>query len=302
MSRRDPRLAIVGFLSSAVIALVFIIAYARNPALFQRGKDFRAVFRSAAGLNLGDDVRYGGVRVGLVTDIAIDSADVTRIAVRIRVKNSTPVRVDTRATITQVGLLGEPYLALTPGSNQAQALASGSTLKSDESMSVQDAMTQLARFFERTDTLLTGAQRFASTNPWDRLDRTLTRFDKLIESTATNSDKVLGQVDVASERLTSMLARTDRLIAHADSALQAATPGIGETQREALSTLRDTRELVAQLREALDQGGGVEQLVRDLGTTTDNLARLTTRLERDPSSLLKKRSLPRKTAGPPLRD
>jgi hypothetical protein len=173
---------------------------------------------------------------------------------------------------------------------------------SEENLSFQDAMTQLARFFEHSDTLFAGVQRFAATDPWGRLDRTLTRFDQLIASTGRSTDRVVSRLDTASVRVSRVLEHTDRLIATLDSTVRSAGPGVGTTQREALATLRDTRALVADVRGALQQGGGVDQLMRNLAVATDNLARLSTRLERDPTSVLKRRVLPKKTAGPALRD
>ena len=52
----------------------------------------------------------------------------------------------------------------------------------------------------------------------------------------------------------------------------------------------------------MQQEGGVDQLVRNISHTADNLARLTERLERDPSSVLQRRATPVKVAGPRVRD
>ncbi|MFL5577093.1 MAG: MlaD family protein [Gemmatimonadaceae bacterium] len=302
MRHDDPRLGIAAFLGATILVLAALVAYARNPALFARGREYRAVFASVAGLNPGDEVRYGGLPVGSVTSIDLDSLDPTRLVVHFRVRHRAPVRVDTRASITQVGLLGEPYLNLRPGSPTAAPLPVGGTLRTDENLSFQEAMTQLARFFEHSDTLFAGVQRFAATDPWGRLDRTLTRFDQLVANTSRNTERVVSRLDTASVRVSRVLEHTDQLIATLDSSVKAAGPAVGTTQREALATLRDTRALVADVRTALQQGGGVDQLMRNLSVATDNLARLSTRLERDPTSVLKRRVLPKKTAGPALRD
>lgn len=302
MRHDDPRLSIAAFLGGTILVLAALVAYARNPSLFARGREYHAAFRSVAGLNPGDEVRYGGLPIGSVTSIDIDSADATRIVVQFRVRKRVPIRVDTRASITQVGLLGEPFLNLRAGTPDAPLLAVGGGVKTEENLSFQDAMTELARFFEHTDTIFGGLQRFAATNPWERLDRTITHVDQLVTSATRSSDRVMMQLDTTSGQISRVLAHTDRLIATLDSAVGRTGPGLDSTQREALATLRDTRALVADVREAMAQGGGVDQLMRNLAVATDNLARLSARLERDPTSVLKRRELPKKTAGPALRD
>ena len=94
----------------------------------------------------------------------------------------------------------------------------------------------------------------------------------------------------------------DRAEAQYNTAIAEARPGLSTTQREALETLRETRTLVSQLRAALDEGGGVSHLVRNLNLASENFARLSARLERDPSSVVMRRALPAKPSGPPIRD
>lgn len=302
MTRSSPRLNIAIFLGVTMVVLGSLVAFARYPALFRRGREYQAVFSNVAGLNVGDHVRYGGLLVGTVTSMSLDSVDPTHIRVAFRVKGSTPVRYDTRAAVTQVGLLGEPFLSLRPGRRSSPPMPVGGTLASDNNQSFQEAMNQLAEFFENTDTLFSGLDRLARASPFERIDRTLTRFDALIANTATRSDQVLRQLDQASRQLGTVLEHTDRLIAGLDSSMGKAGPSLAVTQREAIQTLRETRSLVSDLRDAMQSGGGVDQLMRNLAVATDNLARLSERLERDPTSILKKRRLPPKPAGPAVRE
>lgn len=299
MRTDDTRVNILVFLAATTLVFLALVAFARYPALFTGGREYRAVFRNVAGLNRGDEVRYGGLLVGTVTEIEIDTLDHTRVAVEFSVRERTPVAIDTRATISQLGLLGQPYLSLTPGRAGAVAAREGTTLETDETLSLQDAMTKFARFIERSDTLLATVEGLtAGTNPVERLDRTLARIEDLVATTGTGTQRVMVQFEDVSRQLSDVLTRTDRVLALVDTTVRDAGPGLTTTQQEAVAALRETRQLVAEINDALQQGGGMEQLVRNLSITTDNLARLSTRLERDPTSVLRRRALPAKTVGP----
>jgi phospholipid/cholesterol/gamma-HCH transport system substrate-binding protein len=302
MTRRDPRLAIAVFFGVAGAVLLLLVAITRFPTIFSTGSEYRTAFRSVPGLTAGDEVRYGGMLVGSVEEMAIDPDDPTRIVVTFRVRGETPVRADTRATITQVGLLGEPYLNLEPGTARGAPLPEGSFVASEESLTFQEAVTRLAAFFDRADTLLTGIERVADNDPWGRIDRTLARVERLIDSTSSGATRVVAQAEVASRRLGELIERTDRLVASVDTTFRGAETGIGQTQQELVTTLRETRMLLASVREGLDAGGGVDRLVRNLTSASDNIARLSARLERDPTSLLKPRERPAKRVGPSLRE
>ena len=302
MRSSNAKINILAFFAVTIVVLAALVAFARYPSLFNHGREYRAVFHNVAGLNVGDQVRYGGLLVGTVTELEIDSTNLSLIEVRFRVKRRTPVRVDTRATITQVGFLGQPYLSLEPGSATAEALAAGGTVPTQESLNFQEAMNKLARFLDRTDTLFSGLERFADAGPFDRVDRTLVRVEELVGTTADGSQRLFTRLDSATYRVNRLLDNADRMIASFDTTFKGAAPGLRDTQREALATLVEVRALVAEVRDGLNEGGGVDNVMRNLALATDNLARLSTRLERDPTSVLKRRREPEKPVGPALRD
>lgn len=284
------------------ISFIALVLFARRPVFLDRQREYQTDFRNVAGLNVGDEVRYGGVRVGSVIALEIDSAPPSTIHIRFRVRLSTPVRADTRASITQLGLLGQPYLALEPGGGGGPTLAEGATIPSDDNLSVQDAMRRLAVSLDRADSVFASLDRLARANPLARLDTTLARADTLVRGATSGSERLLARLEDASRQLAVLLTRSERLVGVIDTAVAEARPGLSGTQREALETLRETRSLVVELRSALEQGGGVTQLVQNLNSASENFAKLSARLERDPTSLLQRRALPPKPSGPPIRD
>ena len=302
MSGRSEWARVGALVGIGTIAFIALVLFARRPVFLDRQREYQSTFQDVAGLNVGDEVRYGGLRVGSVTALEIDSAPPSAIRVRFRIRRSTPVRRDTRASVTQLGLLGQPYLALEPGAGGGPALAEGSTIPSEATLSVQDAMRRLSTSLDRADSVFATLDRLAQANPLARLDTTLARADTLVRGATVGSERLLTRLDDASRQLGLLLTRSERLVGSIDTAVAEARPGLSGAQRDALETLRETRSLVAELRNALEQGGGVDQLVRNLSSASENFARLSARLERDPTSLLQRRSLPAKPSGPPIRD
>ena len=298
MNGSDSKRTIWAFLGAVFLVLIALVAIARYPNMIARGREFHSVFRSAAGLDVGDEVRYGGLVVGSVTKMAFDTTDPTRILVTYKVKRNTPMRTDTRASIGQVGFLGEPYLSLRPGAQSAPALAANARVPTDESASFQEAMGRLASFLDRADTLMGSAERIAKMTPWERIDRLFARLDTLVAGTTRGSERVFSSLDKSSAQLSEVLTRTERVVANIDTTVASARPDLKSTQKEMLATLREMRTLVSDVRDAMQQGGGVDELMRNVSTASDNLARLSERIERDPTSVFQKRAPPKKVAGP----
>jgi phospholipid/cholesterol/gamma-HCH transport system substrate-binding protein len=298
MRNAESRLGILAFLGGTALVLVAIVAFARYPSLFRRGSEYRAAFRNVAGLNLGDEVRYGGLIVGSVTRLALDAQDPTRIEVTFRVEPQTPMRTDTYATLAQVGLLGQPYLNLEAGLPTSPALPPRSRVPTRDNLTFQDAMSRLAIFLDRADTLLHGVERIAASSPWDRIDKTLTRVDVLLTNAAEGSGRVIDNLDQATRQLSGMLERTERLVVSLDTAFRGASPALRQAQREALAAMRDLRALLGDVRDATGDGDRLARIVDNLAAASEDLARLADRLEKEPTSVLSRRQPPKKTAGP----
>ncbi|HSJ63059.1 MAG TPA: MlaD family protein [Gemmatimonadaceae bacterium] len=298
MKRGQSRLGLLAFVGTTALVLIALIALARYPSLFRSGKEYRITFRSVPGLSLGDEVRYGGILVGSITALEIDRRDPTRITVGVRVRDETPVRTDTRAEINQVGLLGAPYLNLVPGTGDAPEIPAGGTIPSRENLSFQDAMSRLAQFLDRADTMLIGVERIAAGSPWDRIDQSFSGLDSLISEMRGGTARVFTGLDATTQQLATLLDRSERLVVAIDTAVSTATPQLSSAQDEMRRTLSEMRLMVGELRAATDNGDRIEAIVNDLARASDNLARLSTRVERDPSTLLSRRGAPSKPVGP----
>lgn len=98
-----------------VIAGVFLsFAYSRANMGGIDGYRVIAKFDRADGLTIGSDVRMSGIKVGTVTEQALDPQTYqARIALAINAGVQLPA--DTSAKITAEGLLGGNYVSLVPG-------------------------------------------------------------------------------------------------------------------------------------------------------------------------------------------
>jgi phospholipid/cholesterol/gamma-HCH transport system substrate-binding protein len=73
-----------------------------------------ASFRSIEGVVVGTEVRLAGVRVGSVTDVALN-ADNYRADTVMTLTGAVPIPDDSSAIVASEGLLGGTYIELVPG-------------------------------------------------------------------------------------------------------------------------------------------------------------------------------------------
>jgi phospholipid/cholesterol/gamma-HCH transport system substrate-binding protein len=77
---------------------------------------------SVSGLTVGDPVKYRGVDVGTVKSMSIDPDDTRLVRVEVRLRKDTPVKTDTRASLTLKGITGVVFIELNGGDPAAKTL------------------------------------------------------------------------------------------------------------------------------------------------------------------------------------
>jgi phospholipid/cholesterol/gamma-HCH transport system substrate-binding protein len=123
----------VGALMLAGIgALIVVIVLAGGrPGLFAPGIDLEARFHRVNGLQAGAPVALFGMTVGAVEQISF-SADPTAdyVVVRMWIEHAAARRLhaDSEAEIETIGLLGDKFVELTPGTPQAGVIRPGAAL------------------------------------------------------------------------------------------------------------------------------------------------------------------------------
>ncbi len=114
---------IMGALVLIVAAGFMAFAYQSSNLKTVNGYLLKAKFTTVAGISLGTDVRIGGIKVGVVSDMALDPETYQAI-VSMQVKQNIKVPVDSSASVVSDGLLGNKYIKLEPGADD-KVLAAG---------------------------------------------------------------------------------------------------------------------------------------------------------------------------------
>jgi phospholipid/cholesterol/gamma-HCH transport system substrate-binding protein len=125
INRRGVEIMVGVFVLAGVAALVHLsVGLARREAVRGKGYLVKAVFSDLGGLRTGAAVSVAGVDVGSVSHIALkDYQGEVSLHIDARVK----LQVDSIASIRTRGLIGEKFIAISPGGDE-QTLSNGSTI------------------------------------------------------------------------------------------------------------------------------------------------------------------------------
>ncbi len=230
---------------------------------------------SVTGLTEGSVVRYSGVPVGQVANIALDPAVPGRVDVLIDLRPDTPVREDTKATLELQGLAGGLYVLLSGGSTDAPLLkpepgepppvirARPSSISAllEEAPEVTAAITALVNkaaliFSDRN------LDNFAQT-----LENLRTVSDGLasrreeIESLIVNASATMENINQASESFVDVTASLEsditNLIGSADAALVSVERLAVNLDKTLQNSEQDVRATLGEVRETAQSFGAL---------------------------------------------
>ena len=105
---------VMGAVVLAVAALFIVFAYSKAEVGKVEGYEINAKFDRIDGILAGSDVRMSGIKVGTVTASALDPK--TYFAnVSMNIRSDIKIPEDTSIAVSSDGLLGDMFLALSPG-------------------------------------------------------------------------------------------------------------------------------------------------------------------------------------------
>jgi phospholipid/cholesterol/gamma-HCH transport system substrate-binding protein len=155
---RDEKLELkVGlFIGLGIFLMFFIVFSIGDLYLFREGYDIRARFDFVNGIKRSSPVRFAGVDVGEVKDIVIyydEASGKSRIRVDLRISSDVRIDRDAIARINTLGLLGEQYLEISPGTS-GEFLRDGDFIQGKDPVNIGVQMEKMMEFADNASAIL----------------------------------------------------------------------------------------------------------------------------------------------------
>lgn len=132
---------VMGAVVVVVAALFLFFAYTTSQVHAVSGYEVTARFSRVEGLRDGGDVRISGIKVGTIVSQTLDPKTFLAI-VKMSIDPSVKLPVDTVASISSSGLLGDKYLSLEPGNEDKNIPPGGRIEHTQSPMSLESLIGQ----------------------------------------------------------------------------------------------------------------------------------------------------------------
>jgi phospholipid/cholesterol/gamma-HCH transport system substrate-binding protein len=198
MMERHAHYALIGLFTFVVIAGAFgFMFWLHHSSGKKQAVAYRVIFDSSvAGLQVGGNVLFNGIRVGEVTNLRLNPDKPSQVIAMLAVNKSTPIRSDTRVGLEFSGLTGVASVSLKGASATTPLIereeGEAPTLNADPSAS-QDMMRAARDVLNKMEGVIDANEKL--------LHEAFTDIAKFSASLARNSDNVDSIVADAKDTL-----------------------------------------------------------------------------------------------------
>jgi phospholipid/cholesterol/gamma-HCH transport system substrate-binding protein len=249
----DTRYTVIGVVVLALSALAIAAFVWLSSG--GRGSDFRfyTVYfehQSLDGLQVGSAVNMRGITVGRVEKVAIEPDNINRVRVVVRVARETPVRVNTKATVSRNFVTGIARIRLETPSPAGPVLTG--KVQGERYPLIAEGQSGMDQITDSATRLAASAESV---------------FERIDDALGPDNQRAFAELLLALRDLTQGL----------NSRLSTLDRSAGALERSLVS-LRQTSEKVGTLAQRL--GDSTEPLAREAGATLRELAQTARSLER----------------------
>jgi phospholipid/cholesterol/gamma-HCH transport system substrate-binding protein len=261
----ETRLGI--FFAVALIAAIILVEMIGGFNFFRPGMRVHAHFDRVLELREGDPVKLAGVDVGRVESLGFADNQV-RVTIKLD-RREDMIKTDSTASIRFVGLMGQNYVAIGFGSEQAPAVSEGAVLQTVE-------QPDMATLMARLDSVAAGFDDFTRTFTPDTLQNLVGPFSDFLRENAPRLTEIVGNVQSVTGQMAAGEGTMGKLLT--DDELYQSTLGAVNNLNTTADELRQTIGVARLSLDSFSEGRGTlgrlatdEGLYLETATAMENL-------------------------------
>ncbi|HWU00077.1 MAG TPA: MlaD family protein [Terriglobales bacterium] len=301
METRAKHITVGLFVLLVILGIAGFCLWAAN---VQTKQDYSGYFirfsGSVAQLRIDSSVLFGGIPVGRVTDVRIDPDNSELARVDISVRNGTPIRQDSKASMEIQGLAGGVALQITRGSRDAALLQPGQEIRSSVSplerltQKLPNLLDQASNVADRLNNMLSDDNQKAFTDAIQNLQQLSANLNKATEhvpDVVNTTQQTMQNLANASDAFQKLAVQLQGTVGNVQGNVQHTTEDISKAAQNFAEAANRLTAMLDENRAPLKQFTGsalyqTTELVSDLRQLVASMSRIAQQIERDPARFL----------------
>lgn len=140
---------------AVLIAAIFLIG--NQKSLFNSTFNVNGLFKNVSGLQVGNNVRFAGINIGVVDDITIISDSSVKVTLTVNSEVKKFIKKDARLSIGSDGLMGDKLVIIAPGGNTSNTpVSNGDELAVVNPLDVDKLINKFTKIADNAGDLVAG--------------------------------------------------------------------------------------------------------------------------------------------------
>ncbi len=273
---------------SILILIVLLVAISGLDMLKPK-KQYLARFNNTGGLEIGSVVRFGGMEVGQIKTMRICEQDNSKIEFVLKVGEHIPVKSNSVATVTSIGIMGEQHINITTGHPDSALLADGSLLSCQDVMPIMQLMEPLGEILDQMNGTLTALRQILGQENQAGIRSILLNLNQLLAENQQSVSLMLRNLNEGVIGFSQVSGKIDSLLNSNADPIRRSMMNLEETLAETKKMMRNMDRMMITFDESvLQKGENLEAIMDDLSQTAGNLEEFSRTIKERPWQLIRK--------------
>ncbi|MBF0338601.1 MAG: MCE family protein [Nitrospirae bacterium] len=198
-------------LTALTVISVMVIAIG-GTQMFEKFNIYHVRLMDVAGLDVGSQVRLGGVRIGTIRNIIPPDKPNEPVRLVLAVNKNIVLYKGTKAVISQIGFVGDIYLGLSLENIVKQPLPPDSIIDSEERIQLSDLLFRLGTVSNSIDALIKDVNRIFSEKNRNKIEEILLNTNTTITTVSSELVKLSSNLTNVTQRLQGVLNEMDTVL------------------------------------------------------------------------------------------
>jgi phospholipid/cholesterol/gamma-HCH transport system substrate-binding protein len=252
----ETRLGI--FFALALVVAIIVLEMVGAADFFKGGYQVFATFKNAQELKKGDLVKLAGVEIGRVDEVGLVGSQ-ARVKMKIQAKRQIPT--DAKAIIKFTGLMGQNFVAIEGGTDEAPKLLAGGTLDTMEQPDISAIMVKL-------ENVASGVEGLTKSFSAENMSTLLGPITDFMKQNSTNISLIMANTRDITGQIVSGKGTVGRMI-YDESLYQSAFTTVASLQGAA----NEAKSLISQAQLVIGDARGIVERVNSGQGTLGKLTR-----------------------------
>ncbi|MBW7997253.1 MAG: MCE family protein [Candidatus Glassbacteria bacterium] len=248
------------------------------------------------GLEIGSQVRVGGMAVGKIVQVDFLETDNASIELTIAVRKGLNIKSNTVAYLSFVSITSEHHLELDPQPAPAPLLKPGDMIQSKDLTTIDGVMEQMSNVGDTLKVILHRVNLLLNPQNLARIDSIIAGVNDAIYNASSDLGALLDDARQSVIALDTLINSANMMLAGSDSLVRKVMLDTRETIRQATITLAGIDTTVSGVESIINNNASsLNGILSDMEHTSENLKIMTDQIKDNPFLLI--RSFPRKERG-----